>query len=121
METRKLPCKLTDLELAAKSDEMAERVTDLRVEQDKKKEANSKANAAIKALEVDILNLAREITAKVELRDVEVKEMPNWNDRTMETVRMDSGDMISRRLLTQEEMQGHLKIVPMSQAADEAV
>lgn len=105
MKTRTLPAKLTKDELLQKSREIAEKVRELdEVEADKKDHAAS-FKLKIESIEGEIHRVARILRDGAEDREVEVQERRNDVSRTMETVRVDTGEIVEWRPLTGSELQ----------------
>lgn len=114
-----LPCKLSDYELAAKGDELAQKTSELDGLRKEKAEQNSLYSGQIKGLEKEVLRIAHQMSRKVEDREVQCEDRPDWTTGIMETYRTDTDERIAYRLLTPEERQGHLTIVPIDRAAGE--
>lgn len=103
-----LPCALTDAETLLRGNELARCQLELG-----KIEANKKANAAdfkaqAEAIENRIARLARVVAEKEESRPVECRLEEDRNAATMKTVRVDTGEVVSSRPMTEAERQSRL-------------
>ena len=101
--TEILPCDLTEAELLARGDEAA-RLQDDRDRAEAARDAANKASkAAIQGIEEQQHELLRQVRNKTERRDVEV--IDRRNEGAMETIRLDTSELVRSRPLTPEELQ----------------
>jgi hypothetical protein len=114
-----LPVKLTDEELRAKGDEIANQVIELIENEDDKKNCAADYTRRIKAIRQKIAALSGEVSSGTELRDVRCEERPDYEANLMLTFRLDTGEIIERRVLTHDERQQKMVLVQMPQAAEE--
>lgn len=108
METRILPCRLTDTELLERGAQVADLVRELEAAEDAKKEAASEAKAKIDSLDGRIGSLARELRERMSYRSVEVKREKDFGRNCEEVVRLDTGEVIETRALDPGERQVEL-------------
>lgn len=104
-ETRTLPVRLTDGELLAKSKELAAKITELDEVEDRKKSAVAQCKVKSDELDLDIHKIARILRTGREDREVEVSEIRNDPARTIEVVRLDTGEIVESRPMTIHELQ----------------
>lgn len=104
-KTRKLPVRLTDTELLAKSKELAARITELEDVEATKKSAVAQCKLKSDDLEAEIHDLAKILRTGREDREVEVKELRNDQARTIEVIRIDTGEIVESRPMTIHELQ----------------
>lgn len=102
---KKLSCNLTPVELDSRAQDMAGKQRDKEDKEARKKDLAAKMGEEIKTLDSEISRLAREIRNKSEDRRVKC-----WYQRSMETgmmliVREDTGEVVARRPLTDDELQ----------------
>jgi len=110
--TRDLPVKLTVAEAQRRGIELAEA---LQAKYDA--EAHQTAIKAtwkeeLAQLEQDIRRLRRIVGNGEELRPVECSEEKNWKNKTVETVRLDTGEMVDFRPMSTHELQADLDFSP---------
>jgi hypothetical protein len=102
MDHLNLPVKLTNDELLIRSNELAEQVQELAAIEYRKKLANNAFKEEIEKTEESVGQLARIVKDREEYRDVEVREVKNMERLTMDTVRLDTGEVVSYR-----DLKGH--------------
>lgn len=102
MPIESLPVKLEIDELVIRGHELADKCAELADIELRKKCANNAFKEEIEAVESRISNLSRIVKDKAEYRDVETKEVRNEERMTMDTIRLDTGEVFRYRAL-----QGH--------------
>ena len=121
MET--LPCKLDEEEVGSRGEELARTCRELGVHQEAMKDTASKMKAEEKRLDVRITKLADAVATRQEERLVECYESPNLGTLSIETIRMDTHDVASRRPMDEKERekarQGELDFSPSVRRAYE--
>lgn len=117
METRTLPVKLTEEELAQRRDKLAELVRDHTLAEQKKKDEASKHKTIVDKLEECMSAVAREIREKSQYIPVQVSKEVDQGEGVENTIRMDTGEVIATRQLTPQEKQVKLFDVPDGKAA----
>jgi len=107
----KLPCELTRDEKLMKADQMAEH---LKTRAEVELEASSVAGTfkrQLKELDRAIGDRAEEIRSGVEYRPVECAMRDRFRDNQVDTVRLDTGEIVRSRPMTITERQGSLSLV----------
>lgn len=104
-QTRNLPVKLKEDEVAAKSQELAASIRILEDMEITLKSVSKKLKDDITAKNKEVLNLARIVTDKIEYRDVECYEYRNLTTFTVEIIRFDTSEIVATRPMTQNERQ----------------
>lgn len=108
LRTENLRCELTDDEIRERADGAALKAH----ERDRLEDARSVQNKAMKAdiddLDVWIRQLLGEVRTRSIYRDVEVTDSADFKSGTMRTLRLDTGEIVRERALTEEEKQGKL-------------
>lgn len=100
-----LACELTVDEVAGKSAELAALHGDVeRMEADLETERKTRG-ARIKTAVVRQGMLARQCRERREYRDVEVTDVADFDEKVMATVRIDTGEPIRQRPLSEAELQ----------------
>ncbi len=107
METRILPCRLTETELLERASRMSELVRELETAEEAKKEAASAAKAQIDSLDGQLGSVARE-----------VREKQAYARNCRELIRLDTGEVIETRALEPHERQVELLSVSGEDAAE---
>ncbi len=100
MNTQNLPVHLTTDELLMRSDELAQKIRERDDTERAMKSAQGNAKRKIDALELDITRLAHVVRERKEDRPVEVTAVKNWLRLTMDTVRIDTGELVGSRSMS---------------------
>lgn len=100
MNTQSLPVRLTTDELLMRSDELAKTIRERDDAERTMKSAMSTAKTRIATLEADVSRLAEVVRERQEYRPVEVTEVKNWHRLTMDTVRIDTGELVGSRSMS---------------------
>lgn len=111
-EIRSLPCKLTELEKQVKTQELLSKLNEKAEAEAEKKALAADATGRIKAIQLEIDKLAGQLRAGEEFRDVRISERRNEEEGYIEILREDTWEQISRRLMTAEERQRKLNLIP---------
>lgn len=101
--TRQLPCKLTEEEITARGCHLAEVEREIEKKEDEKQRHAKALGDEIKEMRSRTRLIAQEISTRTTYRDVEITEQKVGVH--METVRLDTGEVIETRPLTAEERQ----------------
>lgn len=125
---RQLPVRLRSDEVREKAALLAAKVEDRAVTEVKLaaelKTAKEAATTQLTELSNEVTKLAREVRTQHELRDVACQESPNIEDRTMEVLRLDTGEVIESRELSAHEIEAlrqlKLKLVTRGKNAEAA-
>lgn len=99
-----LACKLTDEELRAKSDELAQTVQDTANEETRQTDLKSQMKAKMTELQSRQTQLASHISRREEYRDVQV-EIILVGDGKVKEVRTDTGEVLITRPGREDELQ----------------
>ena len=108
MNTQSLPVRLTTDELLLRSDELAKTIREAADVEAAMKSAQAASKSKLGKLEADVARLARIVREKVEDRAVEVTEIRNWDSLTMDTLRLDTGEIVGSRAMSYSERNGTL-------------
>jgi hypothetical protein len=109
-----LPVTLTEEELSAKRDELAQCASDLNSTEQEKASVASGFNAKIKELRSNMTELATSIRSKHEYRDVGCEEVPDYDAGVARTRRLDTGEFVATRVLRDEEKQRRFNLVDLA-------
>jgi hypothetical protein len=107
---QELPVELSEDALMAKMDTMLtymDNADEAQVELDIQKK---KIQGEIKVYEKDIADLRKQLNSGTEKQQVEVEERHDWKTKSVFVVRLDTGEEITRRAMTKEELQTHLRL-----------
>ena len=124
METRSLPCVLTEPELLERGNRVADVLRDLEDLDEKRKQAAADFKGRIDVLDATARQLGKEIRTKTEYRMVEVVRETDYRRNVAEVVRSDTGEVIESRPLTPAERQMEiqpakaLKLEPPTESTD---
>jgi|SRR5688572_3740684 len=113
-EIRQLPCKLTELEKSVKSQELVVKLNEKAEAEAEKKAAAADATGRIKAVQLEIDKLADQLRTGTEFREVRISEQRDEENGVILTLREDTWEQIARRLMTPEERQRKLNLIPFS-------
>lgn len=114
-----LPCELTEAERLLRGSELARAQRELGKIESRKKSAVADYKAQAEAIELRIALLARVVDEGVENRPVECRLDEDRNAATMKTVRVDTGEVVLSRPMTEAERQSRLFGGPTPQEAAE--
>jgi hypothetical protein len=103
MDTRMLPVRLNEEELLTKASLLSTKVHELAIEEDDQKDAKAAMKKRLDDLNREITDVARIVREKVEPRPVEVHESKNYARRIVEIVRVDTGEVVDSRPMTEQE------------------
>jgi hypothetical protein len=106
--TLDLPVHLTERELLERGDALVKQFDDLDKIEAALSEAKAEAKAAREPVEESIRQLKIQIRTKKEPRPVECKLEPDFANGVMETIRLDTGEIVTARPLAPEERQESL-------------
>lgn len=95
-ETRSLPCKLTDIELRQRADELALTIQEVNSEEDRQKNLKDQMKAKMSELQSRSTRLALVVSRREEYRDVEVTIEMREDGNMMET-RRDTAEVLCIR------------------------
>ena len=111
MKTERLPCELTDDEVRAKGEQIAQLIGEIQDAEVAMKAQAEEAKDNIKGLKARTSALSSEVRTRREYRSVEVRESFDWGNRRVEVIRLDTGEVIRTRETTEAERQLHLSVV----------
>ncbi len=113
--TMSLPVVLSEQELIIKGNELSVLVQELSDTESEKKVANQGFKEVLDRTQEQIDKLAKIVREKKEYREVEVTDHKNLERMTMDTIRLDTGEVVSYR-----ELKGHERNLGLFPAAVEA-
>lgn len=105
IKTRNLPVKLTEEEVAAKSQALAGAIKEKEETQYRLANVQTAIKGEIKVLDLVIARLASNVSDKVEYRDVEVYEERDNKALVMKEIRFDTHEVIGTRPMSESERQ----------------
>jgi hypothetical protein len=111
-EYRELPCKLSDDELRQRGDALATLQGELETIAEVRKASNASLNARAKATTAQMERLGKQVRERQELRSVEVRETLIAEMGQATTTRVDTGEEVGHRAMTEDEKQGSLFLMP---------
>ncbi|MEZ4395054.1 MAG: hypothetical protein R3A48_28585 [Polyangiales bacterium] len=107
MGTERLTCKLTNEERDARAHESTVLVKDYKAIEDRKSLTAKTLGAELKELRAKMEEASRAARDGHEEREVEVETRVNVMDYTIETWRLDTGELVRVRAMTDEERTRH--------------
>src|SRR5688500_12251552 len=108
--TKNLPCKLTETELKDFGRKLAVKCEDIAAEESRQKDQKSEMKARLDGMESERASLAIIVRRQEEQRDVEVSETFDYELGKVTQTRMDTGEEIRVRAMTNEERQQVLPV-----------
>ena len=105
---RQLPVELTPTERMARAMTAAERQSEYCELESQKKATTSTLGRQLKEIRSEIEDLQRAVRSGKETQSVQVETLRNEARRTVETLRLDTGEVVDTRPMTVEERQGKL-------------
>lgn len=118
--TRTLPVQLTQYELVAKAKELSTKWDEARDAESRKKIAAAECKAELDRLSSEISELAGMLRTGKEPREVEIREVRDEASRTIDTMRLDTGEIVSSRAMTIHELQRPLFEETVEEVAKDA-
>lgn len=107
-----LKCKLTDSEKLHRSEELARALC----ERDEHEQTMTNKKAAWKKtsqeLDAKVRHFQNVVDSGYEQRAVECRDEFNWPDRTVDTYRLDTGELVQSRAMFEHELQRELELNP---------
>ena len=102
--TKKLPVKLTDIEVLAKGSELASTIQEVGSEEESQKNLKDQMKAKLSELAARQTRLAIIVATRTEYRDVEV-QVEGTEDGQIREVRLDTGEIMLTRPPRDDERQ----------------
>lgn len=118
MEIRMLPVLLNAEELLTKASLLSAKVHELAMEEEDQKDTKAAMKKRVDELNREITDVARIVREKAEPRPVEVHESKNYTRRIVEIVRVDTGEVIDSRPMTEQER--NVELFPEVREANKA-
>lgn len=109
-KTRRLAVPLTDAELVVKATDMSKTLNEIDHLEAQKKAFTDEMKAKIEVAEQHARSLGRTIQAKQEFRDVDIKIKRDERRAEIVVSRMDTGEIIEQRPMTEAERQEKLPL-----------
>lgn len=103
-----LPCKLTEEEELLKGQEMAAALVEVRKLEEKKAAEASNMKAQIDAAKLTLATLGGIVRTRTEFRNVECEETRDERQMLIIRTRLDTGEIIDSRPMTEDERQPKL-------------
>lgn len=105
---RSLPCKLTAEELRLKGESLGRVLKTTESIEDEKKKANTGFGERLKEMKTQADQLRDDVVNLTEHREIVCTEQADQENRMVDIVRTDTSEVVERRPMTEEEMQGKL-------------
>ena len=116
MITRRLPVRLEYDEIRLKGMRIATLEAEVEAIEEEKKAVTGDFKSKIDGRRTEISALSRQVNERQEYRQVEVIERKDWVERTVETVRTDTGEVVDSRPMSPSELQ---RPIPFNQVRTE--
>jgi hypothetical protein len=114
METRLLPCKLTEEELIDRAHRLERCLQGVKEIEAAKKAYNDGVKKELSEAEIEINKYAWMVREEKELREVEIVEEKDYKRKVSETIRRDTGEVIETRTLDPRELQTESTVLTMA-------
>ena len=114
-----LPCVLTPTEKQLKGDKLVKALEDKRKLEDEKKGVSERFKRLISGKEGEVELAAREISTGIEYRDVECKDVQVFARNQVDTVRLDTGEIVRSRVMQPNERQTAMEVGPGDEEQDD--
>ncbi len=108
--TQSLPCPLTTEEFETKSKGLADLCKEINRAKDKAKEEAKMNKEAIDKMETTRFLLATIVHDKAEEREVEVEDKYNYREHMVESIRLDTGEIVGTRAMELSEYQSEMDL-----------
>jgi hypothetical protein len=116
---KSLPCKLTAEELRIKGETLGRIVKTIEIVEDEKKQANSEFGDRLKELRQKLEQTSNDVVNATESREIMCTEQPDHENRMVDIIRTDTKEVVERRPMTEDEMQGNLFAIDGGADGDE--
>ena len=100
-----LKCVLTETEIKTAGAQLARSYSEITDLEDQKKSSASDFKARIDSASAQASIVARKIQNGYEFRDIDCEEVWNWDEKTVDVVRLDNGETVRSRTMTVGELQ----------------
>ena len=110
IETMYLRYDFTEDEKKKIAEDMARKLTQLRQKQDDKKAIAAELKGEIDSLQAEIALAATRFNNGYEMRDVKCKVRPDWDQKTWEFIRDDTGEIAKIEKMTADDLQQNLRL-----------
>lgn len=100
-----LKCVLTETEIKAAGAQLARSYSEITDLEDQKKSSASDFKARIDGSTAQASILARKIQNGYEFRDIECEEVWNWDEKSVDVIRLDTFEVVKSRTMTAGELQ----------------
>ena len=117
--TEYLKCDLTAEEVASAADQMSHAHKEAAELEDRKASIDADLKAQIKIAQGTLAHLANLVRTKAEYRDTACTEVHDWETKTVETFRDDTGAAIKKREMTAGELQMSLQETPEQETPEQ--
>ncbi len=107
-EKRQFVVDLNEKEIATYSNELARVTSEQERLEDEKKSVTSGYKDKIDRLFLDMRTLARKISTKQEMRDIDCEWNFNYRQAMADLIRTDTGEVVAKRAMTAQELQMEL-------------
>ena len=107
-ETKNLPCKLTENEVLAYGRDLASKHAEYARIEAEFTAMKTEFKGKLEEVEARISTLASRIQSGQEYREVETVETKNWTTMTVTQVRTDTGEVLEKRPMREDEKQAEL-------------
>ena len=106
--TRHLPCQLSDEERLAYADKLADATNAIEIAKDNMKSMQKQMQTELTEVTARRDKINRIVASKTEYRDIDVEIEKNYETGRVRQVRIDTGEIIVDRPMTQKEKQASL-------------
>lgn len=104
--TETLKCQLTETEVLAAGQELAEKLQQHHTLEGEKKAVTGQFAAQIKEVDAKVEQKRNLVQNKFEFRPVKCSETHDYKEGTVVVLRLDTSEVVSKRAMTQDERQG---------------
>lgn len=109
-ESRLLSCRLTNEELIARGQSLAEAIENISTEEAQQESLKREMKARLAGLEAQRSHLASVVSRRAEMREVSVEVALFEDAGVVHTIRMDTGEVVHSRPMTDDERQRSLAL-----------
>lgn len=107
---QQLPCKLTDKEILDAADKMAEAERQLTETEESLKTVKAQFKAQTEQAQAEVARYANLIRSKTEFRMIECEKFMNYEAGVITETRLDTGEKLGEREMTEAEKQVQMKL-----------
>lgn len=107
---RHLRCALTQEELIERGQKLTYHMAEVQAAENDLASFKSQSKSRIDAATAEVRKYQQQVAEQAEWRDVECEDRMDFDSKTVTSIRLDTGEIIGTRRMTEDELQGTLPL-----------